>query len=88
LTFTMRRTRGFWPQTIVTAYRAYGNQARHEQIYGWISSHVALTTHELSPQPSANGRPHYVNTVRGIINDMVRAGRLVYIADGHYKLAV
>ena len=83
----MRRSHGFWPEMISNAYRDHGGSARNSQVYAWIESNVQLTDHELSPQASANDRPHFVNTVRGIINDMKGRGILAYLEDGLYRLA-
>ncbi len=82
----MRRPRGFWPEMIRTAYLAQGGSAWNPEVYGWIEANVELTDHELSPQASANGRPYFVNTVRGIISDMAARGVLTYVEDGLYRV--
>lgn len=56
-------------------------------IYEWVWNNVTLTERERSPSPH-QGRPYYVNTVRGIASDMVNQGLLIRVTDGCYRLPI
>lgn len=79
------RPRGFWRHTICVALESFGGQAYSTDVYDWILNNIELTDREISPSPHQN-RPYYVNTVRGIINDMSGQGALIHIRDGYYRL--
>ena len=82
----MRRPRGFWREAIYEALQSFGGQAfLTPNIYDWVENNVDLTDRELSPSPH-QGRPYYVNTVRGIASDMADQGLLIRVADGCYRL--
>lgn len=80
------RERGFWRGTIRAALESFGGQAHLADIYDWIRNNLELTERERSPSPH-QGRPYYVNTVRGIASDMSNQGLLIRISDGYYRLA-
>ena len=79
------RPRGFWRQVISDGLRALGGQAWSIDLYEWIAANVALTDHELAESPH-QGRPYYVNTVRGIESDMTDRGDLARVQRGMYRL--
>jgi len=80
------RYKGFWPETISQALVALGGEAdMAPDVYNWIQSHVQLTPRELSESPH-QGRPYFVNTVRGIASDMCNKGLLIRIRPGRYRL--
>ena len=79
------RYKGFWRETIPEAILALGGDAHTTDIYNWIQSHIQLTPHELSESPH-QGRPYFHNTVRGIADDMSKAGLLIKLNPGHYQL--
>ncbi len=79
------RYRGFWPKTIVAALQSFGGEALLVDVYAWIEANVPLTAHELEESPH-QGRPYYVNTVRGLASDMADKGDLVRVRPGLYRL--
>lgn len=79
------RQRGFWRETIHTALQSLGGQAYLTDVYEWVRNNVALSEKEKSPSPH-QGRPYYVNTVRGIASDMTNQGLLIRVANGYYRL--
>jgi len=82
----MRRQNGFWPDTIYKALRSFGGQAcLTPDVYEWVQNNVTLTERELSASPH-QGRPYYVNTVRGIASDMADKGLLIRVNAGCYRL--
>ena len=83
----MRRRRGFWSETIYTALRSLGGEAYSTDIYEWVRNNVSLTEREQSISPH-QGRPYYVNTIRGIESDMTNRGLLIRVFDGYYRLPV
>ena len=81
-----RRPHGFWRDKIRAALEAQGGRGwLTPEIYGWIERNVELTDEESAESPH-QGRPYWVNTVRGIASDMVESGQLVRIQDGLYRL--
>jgi hypothetical protein len=81
----MRRESGFWEETIYTALRALGGEVYTTDIYEWINNNITLTERELSESPH-QGRPYFVNAVRGIASDMCNKGSLVRVHNGKYSL--
>ncbi len=79
------RPKGFWPENILKAIQSFGGKAWLVDVYDWIEDNVSLTNRELDTSPH-QGRPYYVNTVRGIASDMVNRGALVRVQPGLYKL--
>ena len=81
----MRRPRRFWQEVIHAALRSLGREAYSTDVYEWVSRNVNLTEREQSISPH-QGRPHYVNTVRGIESDMTNRGLLIRVSRGRYRL--
>jgi hypothetical protein len=80
-----RRPADFWPPLIIEAVRYFGGGASPGQVYDWVQENVALTDDELAASPH-NERPYFVNTVRGIMNDMGEDGRLRHPGWGWFTL--
>ena len=79
-----RRYKGFWRKTISQALMALGGEADLSDVYDWIQKYVQLTPRELSASPHA-GRPYFVNTVRGVANDMCGDGLLIRVHRGRFR---
>ena len=79
------RNKGFWRETITQAIMDLGGEADTTKVYDWIQYHVPLTPKELSESPH-QGRPYFVNTVRGIASDMCALGLLIRMLPGRYRL--
>ena len=65
---------------------ALGGEADMTGVYDWIESNVQLTPQELAESPH-QGRPYFVNTVRGVASDMCNDGLLIRVHPGRYHLA-
>ncbi len=82
----MRRSKGFWRDTIRQALVGLGGEAdMSPDIYGEIEKRRHLTPRELSDSPHG-GRPRFVHTVRGVASDMVKDGELIRVARGRFRL--
>jgi hypothetical protein len=83
----MNRPDATWHEMIKSAIRANGGEADlTPDIYEWIEKNVDLSPWQRSAQPSANFRPRYKNTVRGIANDMADSGELIRVDRGRFRL--
>ena len=83
---SMRRSKGFWRDTIRKALVGLGGEAdMSPDIYGEIEKRQYLTPRELSDSPHG-GRPRFVHTVRGVASDMVNDRELIRVARGRFRL--
>jgi hypothetical protein len=83
---TDMRKSGFWRPAILASIKFFGGRAHMPDVYSWIQKNRELSEREKSTSPH-QGRPYYLNTVRGIASDMCNKGLLVRISDGYYRLA-